>query len=299
VSRAAPGGFGGGTATVDTFNAAGMPCTGSQYARVIANGPITVQPGGPLPVNPGLASQIFIPVPTGALTVSLCWDFYLTDFRSTASFNDGMGIDFIGTCGGNTLGSPLVYADTTSPVIGPADTGSPCASGGSEVIPLGAPQALVAAVPAGAAFLRVSVWNGGDNTIPSHGVVDNVTFTTGVAPCALSFTSPAGPGSVRMDNTGCVASAGRPYFSVVDLTAGAYPAGWFFGLDVGLPELLSLFSFGPPFTGTLDASGASTTGVIGPFPALSGLTLYGVTTEWTPGFAALLGARQAVSYAIP
>jgi hypothetical protein len=157
----------------------------------------------------------------------------------------------------------------------------------------------VAPVPPGAAYLRVSVWNGGDNALPSHGVVDNVTFGVGTAPCALAFTSPGGAGSVKMDNTTCVPSAGRSYFTVVDLTAGSFPAGWFFGLDVGIPELLSLFSFGSPFTGTLDAAGASATGVFGPSPALSGLTLYGVTTEWTAGFAALLGTRTAVSYTIP
>ena len=39
---------------------------------------------------------------------------------------------------------------------------------------------------------------------------------------------------------------------------GVFPAGWFFGVDVGLPEILNEFTFGgPPFTGTLSASGGS------------------------------------------
>ena len=103
------------------------------------------------------------------------------------------------------------------------------------------------------------MWNGGDDFASSHGVIDSITFTTGQTPCALVFSSPFGPGSVMMVHSPCQASIGRSYFTPVDLTAGAFPAGWFFGLDMPLPELLTLFNVGAPFTGNFDAVGGATT----------------------------------------
>jgi hypothetical protein len=102
-----------------------------------------------------------------------------------------------------------------------------------------------------------------------------------------------------MANTPCPGSAGRSFFSVVDLSAGAFPTGWFYGVDVTLPELISEFTFGPPFTGLLDGAGASSSPGFGPAPTLSGLTLYGVTTEWLPGFGAFLASRPPTAWTIP
>jgi hypothetical protein len=299
VSRNAPTFIANSIATVDLANAAGMPCTGSQYARVVATGPLSVPIGGPMPGLPVLGSRLFIPVPAGATFVSFCWDFYLVDYPPQTSFNDGMSVDLVGGCAGSTL-TNLAYADAFSPSSGAVtDTGSPCASAGWDVLPAAVPQAVVAPVPAGATFIRVTVWNGGDDFASSHGVIDAVSFATGGTPCVLSFSSPLGPGSVMMDNTPCPASVGLSYFTPVDLTAGTFPSGWFFGLDMGVAELTSQFLFGFPFAGVLSATGASTTGLIGPVPGLSGLTLYAVTTEWTPGYGALVQIRVPVSYTIP
>jgi hypothetical protein len=299
VSKSAPTGFGNSIATVDTVNLAGMPCSGSKYARIVATGPLPVPIGGPMPSGLNIGSRVYIPVPAGAASVSFCWDFYLVDNPPQAQYNDGMSIDLITGCNGTVL-SNLAYADAFTPSSGvPADLGSPCASTGWELLPPGPQSVMGAPVPPGATLIRVTVWNGGDDFASSHGVIDNVTFAAGQAPCALAFSSPFGPGSVKMDHSPCPASVGRVYFTPVDLTAGAFPAGWFYGLDITLPELLTLFSVGPPFTGSFDAVGGATTGPLGPAPGFSGLNLFAVATEWTPGYGAPLGARTAVSYTIP
>jgi hypothetical protein len=299
ISKKATTAIANSIVTVDTVNAAGMPCVGLQYARAIATGPLAVPIGGPMPSVPILGSVFCIPVPPGSASVSFCWDFYLVDNPPQAMFNDGMSIDLIGSAG-STLAN-LAYADAFTPSSGaPSDVGSPCQSTGWDVLPALVPQYVMnAPVVAGATHIRVTVWNGGDDFAASHGVIDDVNFGTGPAQCVLSFTSPAGPGSIMMDNTACAVSVGLSYFSVVDLTAGTFPTGWFFGLDVSMGELLFLFNTGAPFTGVLDGSGASTTGPIGPVPSLSGLSLYGVTTEWTAGFGALVQTRPPVSYTIP
>jgi hypothetical protein len=300
VARNAPSIVANSIATVDLQNNVGMPCSGLQYARIVGTGPLAVPIGGPMPGLPFLGSRLYIPIPPGATLVSFCWDFYLFDYPPQTAYNDGMSVDFVNGCSGATI-SNLAYADAFSPSPGlVADIGSPCGSAGWEVMPAGTPQFVTAApIPAGATLIRVTVWNGGDDFAASHGAVDAVSFQTGTPGCALSFTSPAGPGSVMMDNTPCPSSVGLIYFTPVDATAGTFPTGWFFGIDMPIADLLSLFLVGPPFTGAFDAAGASTTGVIGPIPSISGLTLYAVTTEWTPGWAGFVQFRLATSYTIP
>ena len=300
VSRSAPTFFGNSIATVDTVNAAGMPCSGSKYARIVATGPLPVPIGGPMPGGLSTGSRLNIPMPAGAVGVSFCWDFYLVDFPPQTLYNDGMSIDFITGCSATTVLANIAYADAFTPSSGAIiDVGSPCQSQGWETLPAGPQTVLGAPIPAGATLIRVTVWNGGDDFAASHGVIDSVTFTTGQTPCALVFSSPFGPGSVMMVHSPCQASIGRSYFTPVDLTAGAFPAGRFFGLDMTLPELLTLFNIGAPFAGSFDAVGGATTQGFGPVPGLSGLSLFAVATEWTPGYAAPLGARTAVSYTIP
>jgi hypothetical protein len=97
----------------------------------------------------------------------------------------------------------------------------------------------------------------------------------------------------------CAASQGLSYFCAVDLTAGIFPAGRFFGLDVAMGGRLGQFSVEAPFTAVSAASGASTSGLIGPTPTISGFTWYAVTTEWTPGFSALTQTRPAQPYTVP
>lgn len=118
-----------------------------------------------------------------------------------------------------------------------------------------------------------------------------------ICPCVTIALPAAGPGSVQFDQTPCPQLAGAPYFLAITLTQGAFPNGWFFGLDVGMSEIFALFSAGPPFTGVLNAVGAATLGPAMGLP--SGLTFYTVMTHWTPGYTALVSARPAVAYTVP
>jgi hypothetical protein len=111
----------------------------------------------------------------------------------------------------------------------------------------------------------------------------------------LSLTSPAGPGSIRLDIA--FGPADGTYFLAATTAGGAYPNGWFFGLDISYAELASELAFGFPFTGPLDSSGMST---LGPFSGLpSGLTVYAVALAFPPGGPVPTGISQAISHAVP
>jgi hypothetical protein len=114
--------------------------------------------------------------------------------------------------------------------------------------------------------------------------------------CPLVFSSPFGPGSLQMDNAPCAGVAGQIYFTAITLAPGNFPNGWYFGLDIPLPELVNQFVTGYPFVGTLDAAGASTFGPIVGVP--SGLQLWAVTAHYSPAFATL-GSRVPVTYLVP
>jgi hypothetical protein len=296
VSRRLPTFVGNTIATVDTQNAAGMPCSGNQYARIVATGPLSVPIGGPMPSSPFLGSRLWIPVPPGATWASLCWDFYLVDNPPQTAFNDGMSLDFVGGCSGGTLAN-IAYADAFSPSPGViADFGSPCASVGWELFPAGPQSVFGAAVPAGATHVCVTVWNGGDDFASSHGVIDHVQFGSGPAPCALGLSSPAGAGSILIVHTPCPQTAGALFFVAATLNAGAFPNGWFFGIDIGFPELAAEINAGFPFVGILDAIGTASAG---PFTGLpSGLVIHVIDTDWNPP-ALLLVRNPPVAYTIP
>jgi hypothetical protein len=274
-----------GFATADvTPNGAGMPCEGTRYGRVQAFGPAA----------PGGGNHMYIPIPPGANSVSFCWDFY--DYHGGQSgFNDGMSIDVVGIgCTGPSLAN-LAYADDNGFVAGTGIDAGGCGNFQSELAPNG-PQAVTnALLPVGAAFIRVAVWNGGNNIGPSTGAIDNVQF----ASCQLVFSSPNGPGSLQMDNAPCSAMANIDYFVGVTMGQGAFPNGWFFGLDATVPELVNEFTLGFPFVGTLDAIGASSFGPTTPFALPSGMQIWAVTSQWASGFGASLGARPPVTYPIP
>jgi hypothetical protein len=286
----------------DSVNAIGMPCDGARYLRMTAAGPVAVPQGGPFSGGGTAGGQVYIPIPAGQNLVSFCWDFYNADSDNSATFNDGMQVDVVGSACGTSL-AQLVYADTFTPDTGAgtgADVGSACPSNGGEILPAGAPQSVVnAAIPSGGAFIRVTVWNGGDDGFDSFGVIDGVMFSFGIPPCVLQFSSPNGPGSIRMQNTPCPAAAGVPYLIGIALAPGIFPNGWYGGVDIAYGELIGEYSQGYPFAATLDAAGASD---FGPTPAgslPSGLQVWAATGHFGPGFGFLIGYRPAVTYIIP
>jgi len=146
-------------------------------------------------------------------------------------------------------------------------------------------------VASGITFTHLFIVDAGGST------VFDLSVGLTICPCVTIPTSPSGPGSFQLLESPCLSVSNAPYFLAVTLNQGAFPSGWFFGLDLGMPELIGLFSAGFPFTGSLDAIGAS---AFGPVPFLpAGLTLYAVMTHWTAGYGALISVRPAVSYTIP
>jgi hypothetical protein len=88
----------------------------------------------------------------------------------------------------------------------------------------------------------------------------------------LTFLTP-GTGNLGYMVTG--GPSNGTAFTAITLNAGAFPNGWFFGIDIPLQELGVEINFGFPFSTGLDSCGNAT---IGPFSGLpSGLTVYGVS----------------------
>lgn len=134
-------------------------------------------------------------------------------------------------------------------------------------------------------YVRVSGW-----------LFDVGTFhlTVGSEDRVLRLSSPAGPGSLKVENL-----FGQPfetYFTVFTLNAGAYPNGWYYGVEPTLTEyLIQLATFAPPFVGALDATGSSS---FGPLLGAPPITLYAATAFFAPT-GAFSGASAPVAYTIP
>jgi hypothetical protein len=112
----------------------------------------------------------------------------------------------------------------------------------------------------------------------------------------LSFFS-NGMGNIGYQLTG--GPAGASCFTAVTLNAGVYPAGWFFGIDVGFAELASEFNTGFPFIATLGAGSCPgvTVGPFGPLP--SGLQLYGTSVVLPLGGAGPVTASPPATGIVP
>ena len=105
----------------------------------------------------------------------------------------------------------------------------------------------------------------------------------------LNSSSPGSPTSLSFFNSGFgtlgyhVASGppGGYAFTAIATAPGAYPYGWFHGIDISITDVVSEWLTGYPFVA---AMGPSCGGVVtvGPFSGLpSGLTAYGVTLGLT------------------
>jgi hypothetical protein len=95
---------------------------------------------------------------------------------------------------------------------------------------------------------------------------------------------PGGPNVCMSASSGPVAAftvfngtPGALFLAAFTANVGAYPNGWWFGIDIPFTELVLEFQAGFPFLGTLDVDGYFQFSF--PNPGL-GLTLYGVTAEF-------------------
>jgi hypothetical protein len=99
----------------------------------------------------------------------------------------------------------------------------------------------------------------------------NLLVSSG-AGLTLTFQTP-GPGALGYQVLGGPPSGTQ--FTAIALVAGAYPFGWFHGIDIAFADLIGQITLGFPFATPLSSCGDST---VGPFFGLpSGLTVYGVS----------------------
>jgi hypothetical protein len=279
----------------------GFPTHGAHYAVLSANGPVPVPAGGPFPwpAQPQAASEIRIPIPGGSTTISLDWEYFNAETFGSI-FNDGMAIAVVSASG--ALLQQLAYADNQV-ALGICQEPATLAV---EVLPAG-PQAVSASLPAltGCEYVSVVCWNGGDNSVDSIGYVDHVQFNGAGAGCnvpcfpgpaAMAWLSPLGPGSI-MANIGGGPPSGT-FFVAVTLSAGNYPNGWLYGVDIGFQELMLEVNLGMPFTGPLDGCGAIG---LGPFTGLpSGMQVFAVTFLIPgPALGPWSAVTPATNYTVP
>lgn len=164
--------------TVDSAGGFGMPVHLSQYARIVAKGPVTVPAGGPFPRPNAGANEIAIPIPPGTGSLRIAWEF-LNREGVQNTYRDGMSIDVVSV--GGTLITPIAFADTLAPLGPGLDNLSACGTGAPEILPAG-PQFVTTALPTNllpGAYLSVCCWNGGDNSVASHAIVDAIYFDAG------------------------------------------------------------------------------------------------------------------------
>lgn len=102
-----------------------------------------------------------------------------------------------------------------------------------------------------------------------------------VRPSGFSFQlAQPGGGAGGVDFLDSGGTPGNGYHNLITFTPGAYPFGWFFGIDISIPDLLTELSLPPPFNGALDACGRSLVTIPGPIPA--GIPAYCVGLETNP-----------------
>ena len=243
---------------------------------------VNVNAGGPLPrpLNP-VVSEVRIPIPAGATTVTFSWEFFNAE-AVAGTFNDGISVDVVTPAG--TLVGNLVYAD--------AATGESTCSRSREARkrfrPVRRPSRASCPPHSACDFISIAVFNEQDNAGRAARTSTGFVFDTAGGACpppcfgplpppaALAFSSPLGPGSIQVNLSGL--NPGGTFFLAVTLNP---PPGWFFGINIGLQELANEINGGFPFTGPLSPDapcmGGGGAAQIGPFPGLpSGLPLYAV-----------------------
>lgn len=109
-------------------------------------------------------------------------------------------------------------------------------------------------------------------------------------PFVFSITSPLGAGSVQINISDC-SGVSTGYFIPYTFSAGTYPAGWCYGLDIYWVDLVNIYNAGYPFVGPLPQQ-------IGPVTGLpSGLQFWMVAIGLSSGTPTGKFGRQ--TYVIP
>jgi hypothetical protein len=110
----------------------------------------------------------------------------------------------------------------------------------------------------------------------------------------VNWGSPFGPGSLQFNLIG--GPLGGTYYHAVTGFAGAFPNGWLYGLDIGLPDIVAQINFGWPFVGTLDGCGNAGTPV---FTGLPPITLYSVALASLGALSLPDAVSAPVTHTIP
>ncbi|MAB89611.1 MAG: hypothetical protein CMJ90_09160 [Planctomycetes bacterium] len=141
-------------------------------------------------------------------------------------------------------------------------------------------QALSVPVPLTASFLTLVMGDGNSGSINcAHGYLGDPFLSNGSPPCALSLSQPF-PGTLQVENIGCTPF--NPYVTAYTFNPGAFPLGWFFGIDISWTVLIAQATspLGPPTNGFFDTNGGSLWILPGGVPA--GLSIYAVTIDIDP-----------------
>ena len=135
-------------------------------------------------------------------------------------------------------------------------------------------------IPPTASYLTLAMGDGNTGGINcAHGYFGDPFLSNGTALRALSMSQPL-PGTLQVENIGCTPL--NPYITAYTFSPGAFPNGWFFGIDISWFNLLlqATDPLGPPTNGFFDANGGSLWVLPGGVPP--GLTLYAVTVDIDP-----------------
>jgi hypothetical protein len=98
---------------------------------------------------------------------------------------------------------------------------------------------------------------------------------------SLSITkTPVGPGLASLTLADVAGNPNELVVNALTLVPGAYPNGWFYGVDVPVFELLNYGALGAPFFMVLDGSGAASY-VVPLVPDPLGFNLYGVAVSFS------------------
>jgi hypothetical protein len=167
-------------------------------------------------------------------------------------------------------GTLRVYLDNlTTPVL---TTSFHFNSGGTYVLsPFGSSGAM-SLLSGGAAWVGFTAATGGSAEIYD---LLSFSFEPGIL---LNLSYNPATFTISLQDLG--GDPGDYCFNALTLQQGAYPNGWFYGIDINVIDMAVQFNSGPPFLTTFDALGQYSFSLPGVPPL--GLTFYGVALAISP-----------------